>query len=43
MNQSASTLKKLSFELGGNAPFIAFDDVDVDKAVNGAIASKIQI
>lgn len=42
MNQSASTLKKLSFELGGNAPFIAFDDVDVDKAVSGAIASKFR-
>lgn len=42
MKQSASTLKKLSFELGGNAPFIVFDDVDVDKAVDGIIASKFR-
>lgn len=40
MRQSASTLKKLSLELGGNAPFIVFDDADVDAAVEGAIASK---
>lgn len=38
--QSASTLKKLSLELGGNAPFIVFDDANVDDAVEGAIASK---
>ncbi|KAF1951727.1 succinic semialdehyde dehydrogenase [Byssothecium circinans] len=42
MKQSADTLKKLSFELGGNAPFIVFDDADVDIAVAGAIASKFR-
>jgi succinate-semialdehyde dehydrogenase/glutarate-semialdehyde dehydrogenase len=40
--QSASTLKKISLEAGGNAPFIVFDDADVDKAVEGAIASKFR-
>nr|WP_294849030.1 NADP-dependent succinate-semialdehyde dehydrogenase [uncultured Sphingomonas sp.] len=40
MKQSADTIKKLSLELGGNAPFIVFDDADVDAAVQGAIASK---
>ena len=40
MAQSASTIKKLSLELGGNAPFIVFDDADLDAAVEGAIASK---
>jgi succinate-semialdehyde dehydrogenase/glutarate-semialdehyde dehydrogenase len=40
MAQSAPTVKKLSLELGGNAPFIVFDDADVDAAVEGAIASK---
>ncbi|SCU88838.1 LAFA_0E14818g1_1 [Lachancea sp. 'fantastica'] len=42
MKQSASTLKKLSFELGGNAPLIVFDDADLDKAVDQAIASKFR-
>ncbi|SEB25256.1 NADP-dependent succinate-semialdehyde dehydrogenase [Variovorax sp. YR216] len=40
MAQSASSIKKLSLELGGNAPFIVFDDADLDEAVTGAIASK---
>jgi len=40
MRQSADTIKKLSLELGGNAPFLVFDDADVDSAVEGAIASK---
>ena len=40
--QSADTLKKLSLELGGNAPFIVFDDADLDAAVEGAIASKFR-
>jgi succinate-semialdehyde dehydrogenase/glutarate-semialdehyde dehydrogenase len=40
MKQSASTVKKLSLELGGNAPFIVFDDADLDAAVEGAIISK---
>lgn len=40
MNQSASTLKKVSFELGGNAPFIVFDDADVDAAVEGLLSIK---
>jgi succinate-semialdehyde dehydrogenase / glutarate-semialdehyde dehydrogenase len=40
MAQCASTVKKLSLELGGNAPFIVFDDADLDAAVEGAMASK---
>jgi succinate-semialdehyde dehydrogenase/glutarate-semialdehyde dehydrogenase len=40
MVQCAATVKKLSLELGGNAPFIVFDDADLDAAVQGAIASK---
>jgi succinate-semialdehyde dehydrogenase / glutarate-semialdehyde dehydrogenase len=42
MQQSASTLKRLSLELGGNAPFIVFDDADIDSAVAGAITSKFR-
>jgi len=42
MSQSASTLKKLSFELGGNSPFIVFDDADLNTAVAGAIVSKFR-
>ncbi|MBY0557433.1 MAG: NADP-dependent succinate-semialdehyde dehydrogenase [Burkholderiaceae bacterium] len=40
MQQCAPSIKKLSLELGGNAPFIVFDDADLDAAVEGAIASK---
>ncbi|WP_211453079.1 NADP-dependent succinate-semialdehyde dehydrogenase [Collimonas antrihumi] len=40
MEQCAATIKKLSLELGGNAPFIVFDDADLDAAVEGAMASK---
>jgi succinate-semialdehyde dehydrogenase/glutarate-semialdehyde dehydrogenase len=40
MSQCAPTVKKLSLELGGNAPFIVFDDADLDAAVEGALASK---
>ncbi|QOG40624.1 NAD-dependent succinate-semialdehyde dehydrogenase [Neisseria gonorrhoeae] len=39
---SAADIKKLSLELGGNAPFIVFDDADLDKAVEGALASKFR-
>jgi succinate-semialdehyde dehydrogenase/glutarate-semialdehyde dehydrogenase len=42
MAQCAPTVKRLSLELGGNAPFIVFDDADVDAAVEGAIASKFR-
>ncbi|MDZ7598688.1 MAG: aldehyde dehydrogenase family protein [Desulfobacterales bacterium] len=38
--QCAGTMKKVSMELGGNAPFIVFDDADLDAAVEGAIVSK---
>src|SRR2546430_3860043 len=40
MQQCAGTIKKLSLELGGNAPFIVFEDADLDAAVEGAVASK---
>ncbi|KAA0890603.1 NADP-dependent succinate-semialdehyde dehydrogenase [Pusillimonas sp. ANT_WB101] len=40
MEQTASTIKKVSMELGGNAPFIVFDDADLDAAIEGAMASK---
>lgn len=40
MAQSAPTIKRLSLELGGNAPFIVFDDADIDAAVEGAMVSK---
>lgn len=42
MSQCASTLKKLSLELGGNAPFIVFDDADIDEAVKGLMISKFR-
>ncbi|HAS8513946.1 TPA: NAD-dependent succinate-semialdehyde dehydrogenase [Vibrio vulnificus] len=42
MNQSASTIKKLALELGGNAPFIVFDDADIDAAVEGAMIAKFR-
>jgi succinate-semialdehyde dehydrogenase/glutarate-semialdehyde dehydrogenase len=42
MRQSAEHIQKISLELGGNAPFIVFDDADVDRAVEGAIAAKFR-
>lgn len=42
MAQCAGTVKKLSLELGGNAPFIVFEDANIDKAVDGAMASKFR-
>ncbi len=42
MKQSSGTVKKISLELGGNAPFIIFDDADLDAAVKGAMASKFR-
>lgn len=42
MAQTAGTVKKVSMELGGNAPFIVFEDADLDRAVEGAIASKFR-
>jgi succinate-semialdehyde dehydrogenase/glutarate-semialdehyde dehydrogenase len=42
MRDSAETIKKLSLELGGNAPFLVFDDADVDAAVEGAVQSKFR-
>jgi succinate-semialdehyde dehydrogenase/glutarate-semialdehyde dehydrogenase len=42
MRQSASTVKKVALELGGNAPFIVFDDADIEAAADGAIVSKFR-
>lgn len=42
MEQCSSTMKKISMELGGNAPFIVFEDADLDRAVQGAMASKFR-
>lgn len=42
MEQAASTVKKVGLELGGNAPFIVFDDADLDEAIEGAIVSKFR-
>ena len=42
MEQSSSTLKKVTLELGGHAPLIVHDDADIDKAVQGTIASKFR-
>ena len=42
MEQSANDIKRTSMELGGNAPFIVFDDADIDAAVKGAVASKFR-
>lgn len=42
MKQASSTLKKISLELGGNAPFIIFDDADLDEAVKGTVTSKFR-
>ncbi|MGD1955643.1 MAG: NAD-dependent succinate-semialdehyde dehydrogenase [Sphingomonadales bacterium] len=42
MQQAAGQIKKVSLELGGNAPFIVFDDADIDAAVQGAIAAKFR-
>jgi succinate-semialdehyde dehydrogenase/glutarate-semialdehyde dehydrogenase len=42
MRESAETMKKLSMELGGNAPFLVFDDADVDAAIEGAMISKFR-
>ncbi len=39
MAQCAPTIKKLALELGGHAPFIVFDDADIDAAVSGALSS----
>ena len=42
IRQSADTVKKVSMELGGNAPFIVFDDADLDRAIDGVMASKFR-
>ena len=40
MEQSSSTIKRISLELGGNAPFVVFKDADIDQAVSAAVSSK---
>lgn len=40
MQQASNTVKKVSLELGGNAPFIVFDDADLDKAIDGYMIAK---
>ena len=42
MKEAADSIKRLSLELGGNAPFIVFDDADLDAAVEGAMISKFR-
>ena len=42
MRNAAETMKKVSMELGGNAPYIVFEDADIDAAVKGAIANKFR-
>jgi succinate-semialdehyde dehydrogenase/glutarate-semialdehyde dehydrogenase len=42
MQKAANSVKKISLELGGNAPFIVFDDADIDQAISGAMASKFR-
>ena len=42
MKQAADTLLRLSMELGGNAPFIVFEDADIDEAVEGAMIAKMR-
>jgi succinate-semialdehyde dehydrogenase/glutarate-semialdehyde dehydrogenase len=42
LQQSATTVKKVSMELGGHAPFVVFDDADLDEAVTGAMQSKFR-
>ncbi|MBR7512825.1 aldehyde dehydrogenase family protein, partial [Mycobacterium tuberculosis] len=42
IKQAADTVKKVSMELGGNAPFIVFNDADLNRAVDGAIAAKFR-
>lgn len=42
MKQSSDTVKRLSLELGGNAPFVVFDDADIEQAVDAAVASKFR-
>src|SRR5690606_37885284 len=42
MEQASQTIKKVSFELGGNAPFLVFDEANIDEAVKGAIIAKFR-